>query len=705
MKTVIIISLLIVYFSFSIYCQEIEIYGKLTNKKGEALIYANVTLQGCFDGTTTDELGKFSFNTGEKGKQIIIASFMGFEPCEKEIVIKDDNINVDFVLKPIFYELEAVTITAGTFEASDEKRTVIMRSADIGTTAGALGDITGAIETLPGVQMIGESTGLFVRGGSGTESKIIIDEMPIQNPFYSPVPDIKQRGRFDPFMFSGTVFSSGGYSASYGQALSSTLVLKSRGLADSTNTGGGLYAYGANLFHAHRWNKTSIYFRGEYNNMALYHNIFTQITDWEKSPENLSGKLIFRHKFSKTDIFKFYCNHSSVNLAINYDNVNDMSKKSLFTLNNNNLYINSSYKKYFNDEEWSVFLGTSYSKDKDDAFWDDINMSEDEKLVQGKVIITNHTLLKATFHFGAEIQGRNIIEKNDLLTGNIDEVYFAGFLEANWYITNNLAARIGMRSEYSELLKKNNIAPRTSLSYKTGENSQISLAYGKFYQTPENNFLYYDNILNFENATHYITNYQWMRNKRTFRIELFNKEYDNLIKNIANRDNSFNNLGTGYARGIELFYRDKKSIPNADYWISYSLLDTERDYHDFPIAATPAFAAKHKVSFIYKHWVSRINSMPGFSYLYSSGRPYFNPSRPENEFHNDYTEDYHNIDINISKMTKIFGKKTVVYASIRNVLGQEHIFGYRYLPDGSGRIPIKPSSVRSFFIGCFISTY
>ena len=248
-------------------------------------------------------------------------------------------------------------------------------------------------------------------------------------------------------------------------------------------------------------------------------------------------------------------------------------------------------------------------------------------------------------------------------------------------------------------------APRTSLAYKTGENSQVSIAYGRFYQTPENEFLYYDNILNYENASHYIANYQWMRNKKTFRIELFNKEYDNLIKNIANQNNSFSNSGTGYARGIELFYRDKRSIPNADYWISYSFLDTERDYRDFPITATPSFAAKHNVSFVYKHWVSRINSMLGFSYSYSSGRPYFNPDRPENEFHKDKTANYHNIDINISKMTKILGKKAVVYASLRNVLGQEHIFGYHYLPDGSGRIPIRPSSVRSFFIGCFISTY
>ena len=196
-----------------------------------------------------------------------------------------------------------------------------------------------------------------------------------------------------------------------------------------------------------------------------------------------------------------------------------------------------------------------------------------------------------------------------------------------------------------------------------------------------------------------------MKNKRIFRVELFRKEYNNLIKNIVNQGNNYNNSGIGYARGIEVFYKDKRTIRNADFWISYSFLDTERKYQDYPISTTPSFAAKHTLSIVYKHWVGVINSMLGFSYSYSSGRPFYNPNKPDNEFLTDFTPDYHNVDINISKMLKVFGKKSVIYASVHNVLGQEQIFGYHYLPDDIGRIPIKPSSVYSFFIGCFISTY
>ncbi len=705
MKKIILLSVLTLIFSIKISCQEITISGTITNTTGDPLMYANIGLKGFFDGSTSDEMGKYSFTTNKKGKLTLKVSYVGYEPFEKEISIQNNDVKVDFILKEIANELATVNITAGAFVASDEKRTMNMRAADIGTTAGAVGDITGAIETLPGVQTANNENGLFVRGGSGTESKIIIDEMEVQNPYYSPVPDVKQRGRFDPFMFSGTVFSSGGYSALYGQALSSTLILTSKGLADSTNTGGGIYAYGTNLFHVHRWKNTSVYIKGEYNNMEPYHRTFPQLTDWVKSPENFSGKFIFRHKFSENDIFKFYYCQSSTELAINNEDVNQLNATNLFSLTNHNLYLNSTYKKYFKDDQWSVFLGTSYSKDKDEAFISQANMSEDEKLIQGKMIITNRSLPNCTFQFGLELHDRNIIGKNDQTGGEINEFYFADFVETNWLISNKLAARIGLRHEYSGLLKKNNIAPRTSFAYTTGEHSQVSLAYGKFYQTPENAFLYYTHLLDFENATHYILNYQWMKNKTTFRVELFKKEYQHLIKNILSQNNSFDNSGSGYANGIEFFYRNKGLIRNVDFWLSYSYLDTERNYRNYPITATPSFAAKHTFSFVYKHWVSKINSMLGLSYAYSSGRPYCNPTKPDDEFHSDRTSEYHNLDLSISKMTKILGKNAVIFASLKNVLGQNQIFGYHYLPNDLGRIPIRPSSIRSFFIGCFISTY
>ncbi len=68
-----------------------------------------------------------------------------------------------------------VTISAGSFEASDEKKNTVLKPLDIVTTAGANADIVSALKTLPGAQQVGEKEGLFVRGGTGYETQTFID--------------------------------------------------------------------------------------------------------------------------------------------------------------------------------------------------------------------------------------------------------------------------------------------------------------------------------------------------------------------------------------------------------------------------------------------------------------------------------------------------------------------------------------------------
>lgn len=63
----------------------------------------------------------------------------------------------------------------------------------------------------------------------------------------------------------------------------------------------------------------------------------------------------------------------------------------------------------------------------------------------------------------------------------------------------------------------------------------------------------------------------------------------------------FSNDGFGYAKGIDIFWRQNQKIKNTDYWISYSYLDTERDFRNYPTAATPNFASTHNLSIVGKH--------------------------------------------------------------------------------------------------------
>src|SRR5258705_10900492 len=196
-------------------------------------------------------------------------------------------MTIDIVLKEEITELSAVVISAGIFEASDRKRAAaVLNPIDIVTTASANGDVTGALKTLPGAQQVGESEGLFVRGGTAAETKIFIDGTLVNNFFQSSSPNIASYGRFSPFLFKGTVFSTGGYSALYGQALSSALILESIDLPEQSaaNLSVSPIIVGAGFQQLADNKRSSWGVNYNYVNLFAYFNIVKQTPDYFQVP-------------------------------------------------------------------------------------------------------------------------------------------------------------------------------------------------------------------------------------------------------------------------------------------------------------------------------------------------------------------------------------------------------------------------------------
>ena len=697
----------IVFFSLLpalLLCQT-KISGRVVDTENQPLPGANVFIKNSYDGISSKEDGSFSFITEEEGEAILVVSFVGYNTKEENILLTGKDISTEIILEEEAEELGTIVISAGSFEASDERKGVILRPLDVVTT-GADADIYSALETLPGTQQIGETEGLFVRGGSASETVTIIDEMVVQKPFYTSVPDIPSRGRFSPFLFKGIVFSTGGYSAKYGQALSSALILNTQGLADQTLTAISLMILGGGGAHVHRWEESSIAVEGAYYNLGPYVNVFKQRQEWDTAPIGFEGSMNYRIKTSKTGMLKAYASFSYGDLALYTENLNDLSKKDFTKLRSDNYYSNLSYREILGDD-WALFAGASFSLDKD---WIDLNsdkVKQDEILSQARVSVTRQVFNSSFITFGSEVQ--NMIYKNAFndLSGRIDEVYLAGFLEADIFFTNDLAARVGIRGERSKLLGKYNLAPRISLAYRLGTYDQLNFAYGKFYQTPFKDFLIQTTNFNYENASHYIFNYQHIDDDRTFRIEVYYKDYDNLVKGnlftppFITPDVPFSNDGSGYAKGVDIFWRDRETFDMTDYWLSYSYLDTKRDFINFPGLATPTFATPHTFSAVVKHWVPAITTSFGLTYTFATGRPYYNPNNPE--YLGDRTKNYNNLSLNASILTTIFDNFTVIFFSVDNLIGFKNIYGYNYSTDGAIRRPILPTATRAFFLGMFIS--
>ncbi len=165
------ISLLL--FSASNFLAQTIISGQVQDKSGEPIVGANVFLANTFDGTSTDIDGHFRFETSETGSGALQVSYISYQTLAKAVELGQDSIFVEITLQSAPSALKEVVITAGAFEAGDEKTTEVLNSIDIATTAGATADITGVMNTLPGTQRVGETGQLFVRGGAASETRTL----------------------------------------------------------------------------------------------------------------------------------------------------------------------------------------------------------------------------------------------------------------------------------------------------------------------------------------------------------------------------------------------------------------------------------------------------------------------------------------------------------------------------------------------------
>ncbi len=674
------------------------ISGTVKSSKGELLAGANVFIKGTYAGANTDANGKFSFTVNSNDSMVIMVSFISYKPFEQKFKPEGKNYNISIVLKEDVSQLDAVTISAGYFEAGDEKKSTVLNSLDIVTTAGGAGDIYSVMRTLPGASGMSSQTGLFVRGGEGRETVTIIDGLRVANPFYSNMPDISSRGRFNPFLFQGTYFSSGGYSAEFGEGMSSALVLNTIGLAEQTSTNIDLMSIGAGLGHTHRWKKTSLGGYFSYTNLSPYYQLFKQNIDWVEGPQGIGGSIIFRHQPKIGGMLKAYCEYSDGASSFNYKLSDEPLIKQYYKGKNKNLFSNLSYTKELN-KKWNMFTSASYSKNNDITTFDTLSSENFDNLLAGKIKFTRSLGKLSQLKIGTEYH--NTYYNMDYKSSYINDIVFndnytGSFAESDIYLTKKLVMRLGVRAESNTSISNYNVMPRTSIAYKLNNGYQFSFAYGQYYQTPELEYIN-SGLKKYEKSSHYVLNFQRIEDDRTLRAEIYYKKYEKLL--LIENFQTPTTDGNGYAQGLDLFWRDKRSIPNVDYWISYSFLDTKRKYKYFSTAVIPDYAPSHNFNFVFKQNIPSINVGLGLSYVYSSSRYTYLPTGLQG----DKTPDYHNISFNASYLTSLFGSFTVIVASVGNVFGFDNVISYRYSPDGSSKTVVKDPDKQFVFLGIFLS--
>jgi len=206
---------------------------------GEELIGVTVQVPGSGQGTVTNAYGFYSLTLIESSTTLRF-SYVGYQNKTMEFQL-DKNISVNIELLPVATQMEEVVIKGEREDANISDVQMSHRKIDVGqirklpTFLGET-DIIKTIQMQPGVVMAGEGTSsFFVRGGSGDQNLILIDEAPI----YDPSHLFGLFSIFNSDVIKEAELYKGGIPARFGGRLSSILEVRTKDGNNKETSGSG----------------------------------------------------------------------------------------------------------------------------------------------------------------------------------------------------------------------------------------------------------------------------------------------------------------------------------------------------------------------------------------------------------------------------------------------------------------------------------
>lgn len=215
------ILLLLIFISSLAYSQQIKITGKVTNQQGKLLEHVSISEINSRNGVITNERGEYALSIQPKDSIKIIFSLIGYQRQQYIIPNPTSDLVLNITLKEDNNTLGTVTI-----EGQQTVTTVIERIDYLATKRASdpWGSIESLLATMGGVSSTNELSSQYsVRGGNFDENIVYVNGNEIYRPLL--VRSAQQEGLsfINPDMVQTVGFSAGGYSAEYGDKMSSVL--------------------------------------------------------------------------------------------------------------------------------------------------------------------------------------------------------------------------------------------------------------------------------------------------------------------------------------------------------------------------------------------------------------------------------------------------------------------------------------------------
>lgn len=197
----------------------------LDGQNFQPLPFANISFENSNTGTSTDIDGNFTIENLHNRERLII-SYVGY----KTLLIRLENIHYTkkntYYLLPISIQLQEVTVYSHRNNSIDinEISSLSMQSERIREISSVMPDILRSVQLFPGIAVNNEFKAEFnVRGGNHHENLVLVNSAQVYEPFHIKEIANASVGIFNVDLINRVDLITGGFTARYGDKMSSVL--------------------------------------------------------------------------------------------------------------------------------------------------------------------------------------------------------------------------------------------------------------------------------------------------------------------------------------------------------------------------------------------------------------------------------------------------------------------------------------------------
>lgn len=217
-----IITLSCILLSFFTSMAQINISGKVTDEKDSPIEFATIRVEGTAIGTNSNLKGEFSLSVSQRDTLMIEVSCIGYASVRRQYIKPKGKIILNAKLYPKSQELKEVQVVE-IKRQTNQMQTIDAKTLRLTPDASG-GSVEAVLSTMAGVSSKNEmSSQYMVRGGSYDENSVYINGIEIYRPQLISSGQQEGLSIINPDMVGAVNFSTGGFSAEYGDRMSSVL--------------------------------------------------------------------------------------------------------------------------------------------------------------------------------------------------------------------------------------------------------------------------------------------------------------------------------------------------------------------------------------------------------------------------------------------------------------------------------------------------